>query len=71
MPFHTLDPKDLIGKMSPVTRLLLHVFRRRLNHELMSPFLCRAHERGVINSHQMHEMAKHFDPTQKGLIGQL
>lgn len=69
MEFDALDGKDIRNRMRPMTRLILRLFRRRLNADLLSPVILRAYERGLINSHQMHALAHHFDPTQKGTIG--
>lgn len=40
----------------------------RLTHQMwnrrISALLCRAHERGIIGSSQLHILAAMFDPTQ-------
>jgi len=36
-----------------------------------STILCRAYEQGIINSEQMHLLAKEFDPTQRGTVSRL
>ena len=53
-----------------LNRLLLWMTRRRWNR-VASRVLCQAYECGVINSAQMHLLAKEFDPTQNGLVGRL
>lgn len=64
MGFDRLDSKDLAVRMSWLTWVLVRMFGRRLNRELLYPVIGRAYERGVINSQQFHELAKQFDPTQ-------
>ncbi len=69
--FDPLDATDLVQRMPMLTRVLLKVFRRRLNRDLFSPLLCRAYERSEITSHQLHALHHHFDPTQTGVIGKV
>jgi len=71
MPFEDRDAVDLKNRMRPLTRVVLRVFGRRLNRDLFYPVLGRAYERGVINSHQLHALHHHFDPTQSGAVGQV
>jgi sterol desaturase/sphingolipid hydroxylase (fatty acid hydroxylase superfamily) len=54
-----------------LTRMLMRVFRRRLNRDVLSRLMNRCYERGVINSHQLHAIHHHMDPTQSGYIGKL
>lgn len=61
--------RDFAKHISWLTRLLLRVFARRLNREVFNPIIARAHERGIINSHQLHELLVDFDPTQQGAVG--
>ena len=72
--FHPLDAKDMAQLRHIdrpwLTRLVVKLFARRFNR-IASSVLCRAYERGVINSHQMHALAAQFDPTQRGVVGLL
>ena len=45
-------------------KLILKATHRIWNGRI-SALLCRAYSRGIINSHQLHELAAMFDPTQK------
>lgn len=45
-------------------KLILHITHRLWNQRI-SVMLCRAYERGHINSEQLHKLAAMFDPTQK------
>lgn len=45
-------------------KLILRMTHRLWNARI-SALLCRACDRGTINSHQLHELAAMFDPTQK------
>lgn len=65
------DAKDIVRRMSLITRWLLWLFRRRLNRELFSPLLNRAYERRVISSEQLHALHHHCDWTQNGVMGSL
>lgn len=49
---------------------ILRVTARRWNR-LIAHVLCRAYSHGVINSHQLHVLAREFDPTQDGTVGRL
>jgi hypothetical protein len=69
MVFHPADARDLVERMPWLTRLVLRCFGRRLNRDLFSPVLNRAYERRVISSQQLHELHRHFDPTQRGTVG--
>lgn len=70
--FHEFDASDIVDKMPMFTQILLWVFGRRLNSGLFSPVILRAHERGLINSNQMHSLLAQFDPTQhKGVVGMI
>jgi len=40
-------------------------FTHRIWNQRISVLLCRAAERGHINSYQLHELAAMFDPTQE------
>ncbi len=40
-------------------------FTHRIWNARISALLCRACDRNVINSHQLHILAAMFDPTQK------
>lgn len=51
-------------------RLVLRMTARRWNC-LVSRVLCRAYEHGLLNSEQLHLLAKEFDPTQRGTVGRL
>jgi hypothetical protein len=46
-----------------------------LTRQVWGPFiagiLCRAYSDGVIDSRQLHILAREFDPTQKGIVGSL
>lgn len=48
----------MIGRM--ILRLTHRLWNRRI-----SALLCRAYERRVIDSKQMHILAAMFDPTQR------
>jgi hypothetical protein len=61
--------RDIATRMPRVTRFLLWLFARRLNRDVFYPVVARAHERGVINSYQLHEVLADFDPTQRGAVG--
>lgn len=67
--FDPFDALDITRRMPLFTRILLWFFGRRLNRDLFSPVLCRAHERQEISSRQLHALAHHFDPTQRGTVG--
>ena len=47
----------------------MHKYILRWTHRLwnreISRILCRAHERGVVNSEQLHILTSYFDPTQR------
>jgi len=47
-----------------MTKLILRITHRIWNRRI-SALLCRACDRGTINSYQLHELAAMFDPTQK------
>jgi hypothetical protein len=51
-------------------RFMCRLTRRPWNI-IASTVLCRAKEQGVIDSQQLHILAKEFDPTQKGTVSQL
>ena len=51
-------------------RLLCRLTRRAWNI-VASTILCRAREQGIINSQQLHLLAKEFDPTQAGTVSRL
>lgn len=44
---------------------MLLKWTHRLWNRQISRILCRAYEDRIINSHQLHELAAKFDPTQK------
>ena len=67
--FDKLDAPQMAQTTSRMTRWIIRLFGRRLNREIFSRVCNRAYERGVINSHQLHEIHHQFDPTQDGLIG--
>lgn len=69
--FDVHDSKDIQGRMSWFTALLLRLFARRLNRDLFFPVLGRAHERGIITSRQLHSLHSQFDPTQRGVVGRI
>lgn len=69
--FDALDVRDLVERTPLMTRILVRVFRRRLNRDVFSPLVNRAYERGVISSHQLHVIHHQMDPTQRGFVGQL
>ncbi len=46
-----------------LTRAILRITHRLWNRQI-SRLLCRAYERRVIDSKQMHALAAMFDPTQ-------
>jgi hypothetical protein len=45
-------------------QLILKITHRMWNREI-SRILCRAYEKQIINSYQLHELLAKFDPTQK------
>jgi hypothetical protein len=47
-----------------VKKLILKLTHRMWNRRI-SALLCRAADKGTINSFQLHELAAMFDPTQK------
>lgn len=49
---------------------ILRLTRRRWN-VLIARVLCQAKQAGLINSQTLHILAKEFDPTQGGIVGQL
>lgn len=61
--------QDIVARMPLFTRVLLRIFARRLNRDVFFPIVARAHERGVIQSYQLHEILADFDPTQKSVVG--
>jgi len=69
--FDPLDAQEMAQKTPLLTRWLLRAFRRRLNRDVLSRLMNRAYEWGVINSHQLHEIHHHMDPTQNGFIGRI
>jgi hypothetical protein len=46
-------------------RKLVLKLTHRLWNRVIAALLCRACEKQVINSRQLHELAAMFDPTQK------
>lgn len=72
--FDRLDAKDMAQLRNVpqrwLTRLLFKVFASRINR-VASMILCRAYERNIIGSHQLHVLAAQFDPTQRGCVGLL
>ncbi|HEX4347584.1 MAG TPA: hypothetical protein VHZ73_08430 [Vicinamibacterales bacterium] len=65
-----LDIRDIATRTPWFTRIVVRIFGRRIN-AVASRVLCRAHERGVIDAHQLHVLAKQFDRTQSGVFGLL
>lgn len=53
------------------TDRIILLWTRRVWNRLIARVLCRAYENGVINSHQLHVLAREFDPTQDGTVGRL
>ena len=49
--------------MKTVIKFVLKRTHRIWNRRISS-LLCRAYQRRVINSHQLHELTALFDPTQ-------
>lgn len=47
-----------------IERLVLR-WTHRLWNRRISTILCRAYDKRIINSEQLHELAAKFDPTQK------
>jgi hypothetical protein len=64
-----LHTRDLVHRIPLFTRLILRLFRRRLNRDVFYPVLGRAYETGAIDWRQLHELHHHFDPTQHGVVG--
>ncbi len=56
--------------LSRLQRLICRLTRRPWN-TVASTILCRAKEQGIINSEQLHLLAKEFDPTQAGTASRL
>jgi hypothetical protein len=50
--------------------MILRSTCRRWN-AIISKVLCRAYARGIINSQQLHILAKEFDPTQNGYVSRI
>lgn len=57
--------------MGRISRTVFFCLTARKWNALISSELCRAYERGLINSRQMHALAAEFDPTQGGRVGRL
>jgi hypothetical protein len=53
---------ELLGPY--MKQLILKITHRMWNREI-SRILCRAYEKQIINSYQLHELLAKFDPTQK------
>ncbi len=58
----------LLGRTNRMSNVILRLTHRVWNREI-SRLLCRAYERGVINSQQLHTLAGMFDPTQDHAVG--
>lgn len=46
-------------------KTILLKLTHRIWNQRISALLCRACDKGTINSRQLHELAAMFDPTQK------
>ena len=64
------DVAQIVSSTPFLTRVIVRLFRRRFNN-VTNRVVCRAYERGVINSPQMHFLAMQFDPTQDGVVGRM
>lgn len=64
-----LHSKDLASRLPFLSWLLIYLFGRRLNRDLLAPVILRARERGVLDYAQCVDLLSEFDPTQAGAIG--
>jgi len=53
------------GSLEEIVKKLILKATHRIWNQRISALLCRAYERGVIDSYQLHVLAALFDPTQK------
>lgn len=68
--FDKFDAPQMFQTTPGWTQFVFWLFGRRIN-ALVARVLCRAHERGLINSYQLHTLLAQFDPTQRGIVGMI